>query len=178
MAYPGSVEFIEGIKQVGDFEISVAAYPEVHPKAASAAADLDYLKRKFDAGATRAITQYFFDPEVFLRFRDEAAKQGINNIVPGILPIHDYDKVVAFSQRCGATIPERYAAHYAGMETNQAAQYYLSVELACELCQRLIEEGVDALHFYTLNQTDLSFAVCQALGSKIYKKPPVFSLVA
>ena len=177
LAYPGTVEFIEGIKAIGDFDITVAAYPEVHPDASNPAADLVYLKRKFDAGATRAISQYFFDADTFLRFRDDAAKLGITNIVPGILPIHDYDKIVEFSKRCGASIPEKYATHFAGMEDNKAAQYYLAVELGCELCRKLFDEGVDALHFYTLNQTDLSFAICQELGSAVYKKPPV-SLVA
>ncbi|MEM7206354.1 MAG: methylenetetrahydrofolate reductase [Pseudomonadota bacterium] len=167
LAYRDSVAFVEGIRKISDFDITVAAYPEVHPRAQNAAADLVFLKRKFEADASRAITQFFFDADTFLRFRDSAAACGLDSIVPGILPVHDYAAVCKFSQRCGASIPARYAEHFEGMEGNASAQYHLAVDLATELCQKLIDEGVDALHFYTLNRTDLCFAICQHLGSEI-----------
>lgn len=163
--YQNALELIGAINKAGDFDITVAAYPEVHPKAQSPQSDMDCLKAKFDAGADRAITQYFFEVETFLRFRDRLASAGIDNpVIPGILPIHDFFKVRKFSQRCGATIPEYYAVHFAGMEGNVAAQYQLSLDLAMELCEKLIREGVDQLHFYTLNRSDLVLQIVKQLS--------------
>lgn len=170
-AYPSAVDLVAELAQLDDLDISVAAYPEVHPQASSGIADLRHLKRKLDAGAQRAITQYFFDPDCYLRFRDRANGIGITKpIIPGILPIHDLDKVVEFSQRCGASVPREYAALYAGVNNNPLAKYQLSLELTQKLCERLVDEGVEHFHFYTLNQTDMCLDISLALGASL--NPP------
>lgn len=158
-------DMVQALRSVADFDISVAAYPEVHPKAASLEADLNQLKRKLDAGAQRALTQYFFDADVFLRFRDAAVKAGINQpLVPGILPVHDFDKVQAFSARCGATVPTRLHDVFAGTVAGSQEQKKLGIELAVDLCEKLMAEGVNQLHFYTLNIPSLTFEVAHQLG--------------
>ncbi len=170
--YAGAVELVEGLLKISDFDLSVAAYPETHPLALSDTADIDYLKRKLDAGAQRAITQFFFDPEVFLRFRDRAQHAGIEKpIVPGILPIHDIERVIAFGGRCGASVPTALAERFIRLQDDPSGQYHLAVEQGALLCEQLIREGVDAFHFYTLNQTDLSFAVCRQLGTMVEYLP-------
>lgn len=164
-AYQNAAELVEGLKRIADFDISVAAYPEVHPKASSAEHDLQNLKRKLDAGANRAITQYFFDADCFLRFRDRANRIGIEKpVIPGILPIHDFDKVRTFSQRCGASLPLSYERLFEKVKHDQQSQYRLSVDLAVGLCERLACEGVRQFHLYTLNQTDMCFDISLALG--------------
>lgn len=164
--YESVPELVGHLRQQTPLKLSVAAYPEIHPQAKNAAADMEHLRHKLDAGADQAITQYFFEPECFLRFRDAAVKAGIDKpIIPGILPIHSYERVVDFSQRCGATVPTRFADDYAAVANNPDAAYRLSVDLAVALCDRLMREGVDKFHFYTLNQTDLSHAVCTELLS-------------
>jgi methylenetetrahydrofolate reductase (NADPH) len=166
--YQSAAELVEGLKQIADFDISVAAYPEVHPMARSASQDLQSLKRKLDAGADRAITQYFFDADCFLRFRDRALKKGIDKpLIPGILPIHDLEKVRSFSQRCGASLPLSYEHLFEQVKQDQQAQYRLSVDLAVELCDRLAAEGIRQFHFYTLNQTDMCFDISLALGADV-----------
>lgn len=158
-------DMVQALRTVADFDISVAAYPEVHPKAASLEADLKQLKGKLDAGAQRALTQYFFDPEVFLRFRDAAVKVGIEqSLVPGILPVHDFDKVQAFSARCGATVPARLNKVFEGTVAGSQEQKKLGIELAVDLCEKLMAEGVNQLHFYTLNIPSLTFEVAHQLG--------------
>jgi methylenetetrahydrofolate reductase (NADPH) len=133
-----------------------------------ALADLQQLKRKLDAGAQRAITQYFFDAEYFLRFRDQARSRGIDKpIIPGILPVHDLDKIRVFSERCGATVPDYYHALFARVKNQPEAQYRLALELAVELCERLTREGVNSFHFYTLNQTDMCLDISLALGASL-----------
>ena len=170
--YSGAVDLGEGLLKISDFDISVAAYPETHPLALSDTADISYLKSKLDAGARRAITQFFFDPDVYLRFRDKALRAGIDKpIVPGILPIHDIERVIAFGSRCGASIPEALAGRFQRLKDDPLGQYHLAVEQGALLCEKLIREGVDAFHFYTLNQTDLSFAVCRQLGSRVEYLP-------
>jgi methylenetetrahydrofolate reductase (NADPH) len=162
------VDLIGTLRGFGDTDISVAAYPETHPRASSALADLQQLKRKLDAGAQRAITQYFFDAECFLRFRDQARRRGIDKpIIPGILPVHDLDKIRVFSERCGATVPDYYHALFAKVKNQPEAQYRLALELAVELCERLTREGVDSFHFYTLNQTDMCLDISLALGASL-----------
>ena len=169
--YRSVVELIEALNGFGDIDISVAAYPETHPEASSEMADLQHLQRKLDAGARRAITQYFFDPDCFLRFRDRAQSIGIDKpIIPGILPVHDLDKVRVFSERCGATVPANYEGLFARVKNNPEAQYRLALELAVELCERLNREGVDSFHFYTLNQTDMCLDISLALGASL--QPP------
>lgn len=167
-AFPSACELVEALLQRGDFDISVAAYPEVHPQAQDSLSDLRHLQRKLDAGAQRAITQYFFDAECYLRFRDRARSIGIEKpVVPGILPIHDLGKVIEFSRRCGSSVPAHYVTKFAGVKDDPAAQYRLALELSVDLCERLIREGVDHLHFYTLNQTDMCLDISLALGASL-----------
>lgn len=164
--YESVPELVGHLSRNTALKLSVAAYPEIHPQAKNAVADIEHLQRKLDAGADQAITQYFFEPECFLRFRDAATKAGIDKpIIPGILPIHNYDRVVDFSQRCGATVPTRFADDYASVANKPEATYRLSVDLAVDLCDKLVREGVNKFHFYTLNQTDLSHSVCTELLS-------------
>ncbi|MFT5258686.1 MAG: methylenetetrahydrofolate reductase (NADPH) [Saprospiraceae bacterium] len=158
-------EMIRLLQSVADFDISVAAYPEVHPKALSPKADLFHLKSKLESGANRAITQYFFDADVFLRFRDKAVKAGIKQpIIPGILPVHDIEKVIAFSNRCGAQVPHSLTALFTGATKDREVQQRIGVEHATSFCSKLLSEGVDALHFYTLNLPKMSHRVAQNLG--------------
>ena len=166
--YQSVAELIQGLNKIGDFDISVAAYPEVHPLAKSAKQDLEILKQKLDSGANRAITQYFFDTDSYLRFRDQASAIGIDKpIVPGILPIHDIEKVRSFSQRCGAKFPQHLEVLFDKVKNDSAGQYALSVDLAVQQCQRLQAAGVSEFHLYTLNQTDLCLDVSLALGASI-----------
>ncbi|HEV8014579.1 MAG TPA: methylenetetrahydrofolate reductase [NAD(P)H] [Stellaceae bacterium] len=163
--YPQAIDLVAGLKRVADFEISVAAYPEVHPEAASAAADLDHLKRKIDAGATRAITQFFFDVECFLRFRDRAAAAGIAvPIVPGILPIVDFAQARKFATACGASVPAWLEAEFADVGEDPRTRAAVAERVAVAQCRRLIAAGSDMLHFYTLNRADLVAAICASLG--------------
>jgi methylenetetrahydrofolate reductase (NADPH) len=167
-AYHSTVEFIHRLKEIDDFDISVAAYPEVHPQAVSAEQDLQHLKAKLDAGADRAITQFFFDADTFLRFRDRAVAIGIEKpIVPGILPIHDFDKVRNFAERCGAQLPDTFEPAYNQCKGDEQSAYDLSCELAIALCEKLIREGVEQLHLYTLNLTDMCLDVSLALGAEV-----------
>lgn len=170
-AYPSTVEFIQKLKQISDFDISVAAYPEVHPQATSSASDLQHLKAKLDAGASRAITQFFFDAESFLRFRDRAWAIGIDQpIVPGILPILDFNKVKNFAGRCGAGLPDYLEPAFAGCEGDRQATYNLSRDLSVALCDTLLSEGVQQFHLYTLNQPDICVDISLALGAEMTPK--------
>jgi methylenetetrahydrofolate reductase (NADPH) len=169
--YPYAADLVAGLKRVADFEISVAAYPETHPEAAGTQADLDNLKRKIDAGASRAITQYFFDVELYLRFRDRAAACGIIvPIVPGILPVTNYGQVKKFSVGCGATIPAWMEGHFAGLDDDPDTRRLVAASIAAEQCRRLHAEGVHEFHFYTLNRADLIVAICHLLGVRA-KRP-------
>ena len=163
--YANAAELVAGLKQVADFEISVAAHPEVHPEAVSPQADLDNLKRKMEAGATRAITQYFFDVEVFLRFRDRLAANQIGlPIIPGILPVTNYEQVRKFSARCGASVPRWLADFFEGIDDDPETRKLVAAHVAGEQCRMLLAEGVQAFHFYTLNRPELSRAICRLLG--------------
>jgi methylenetetrahydrofolate reductase (NADH) len=163
--YARAVDLVAGLKRVADFEISVAAYPEMHPEATSAAADLDNLKRKLDAGATRAITQFFFDADRYLRFRDRVAAAGIlAPIVPGILPIVDFAQAKKFAASCGASIPGWLEAEFAETGDDPRARAAVSERVAVAQCRRLVDAGIDALHFYTLNRAELVSAICASLG--------------
>lgn len=166
--YASVNELIADLHALGDVDISVAAYPETHPLASNALADLQHLRDKLDAGAARAITQYFFDADCFLRFRDRAQRIGIDKpIVPGILPIHDLQQVKVFSERCGTTVPGRYDDLFARAGDQPGARYRLALDLAVELCERLNREGVDSFHLYTLNQTDMCLDISLALGASL-----------
>lgn len=173
-------DMVQLLGTVADFDISVAAYPEVHPKAPSLEADLKQLKRKLEAGSKRALTQYFFEPEMFLRFRDAAIKIGIEQpLVPGILPVHDFDKVIAFSARCGATVPTGLHKVFAGTVAGSQEQKKLGIELAVDLCEKLMAEGVNQLHFYTLNIPSLTFEVAHQLGLPLaWDEQPSFKIAA
>ena len=150
---------------MADVDISVAAYPEVHPEATDADADLDNLKRKLDAGATRAITQFFFDPAMYLRFRDRAAAAGIDSeIVPGILPITRFPQLTRFAKACGATVPEWLGERFEGLDDDVETRQLIAANVAIEQAQTLRDEGVSEFHFYTLNRSELTFAICHALG--------------
>ncbi len=163
--YHDAAELVAGLRGVADFDIAVAAYPEVHPEAASAQSDLDHLKRKLDAGANCAITQYAFETDTILRFVDRARAAGITApIVPGIMPVANFTQIKRFSQGCGASIPDWMEDMFAGLEDNPDMHAMVSTYLAAQQCQRLIDAGIDAFHFYTLNKPDLSLAVCRALG--------------
>jgi methylenetetrahydrofolate reductase (NADPH) len=162
--FANAAELVAGLRSVGDFEIAVAAYPEVHPDAVSPAADVENLKRKLDAGASMALTQFFFDTEDFLRFRDACAAAGISApIHPGILPVENFAKMVNFAARCRSSVPDWMHKAYERADTAEAA-YLLSVSIACEQVDALIGEGVEHVHLYTLNNPDLCFDVCRALG--------------
>jgi methylenetetrahydrofolate reductase (NADPH) len=165
-------ELVAGLRTVGDFDISVAAYPEVHPEALSAGADLDNLKRKIDAGATRAITQFFYYPDVFLRFRDRCERVAIGApIIPGILPITRFPQVLRFAERCGATIPEWLRERFHGLEDDPETRRLIAASVAIEQVQALARQGVRDFHFYTLNRAELTYAICHALGLRALPAP-------
>ncbi len=162
--FPYAADLVAGLRTVGDFEISVAAYPEVHPEAASAEADLDNLKRKVDAGAARAITQFFFDPGAFLRFRDRAAAAGITvPIAPGILPITRFPHMLKFAADCGASVPDWLQERFEGLEDDAETRAMISASVAIDLVETLRRHGVADFHFYTLNRAELVYAICHCL---------------
>jgi methylenetetrahydrofolate reductase (NADPH) len=163
--YANAAELVAGLKKVAPFDISVAAYPEIHPDSAHKAADLDNLKRKIDAGADRAITQFFFSPDAFFRFQDEAAAAGIDaEIVPGILPVSNVAQTRKFAGACGASIPRWMDDLFEGLDNLPAARQLIAATIAAELCARLYAGGVRHFHFYTLNRAELSYAICHLLG--------------
>jgi len=163
--FPYAADLVEGLASVGNFDISVAAYPETHPEAPSPKFDLDNLKRKIDAGASRAITQFFFDTDVFLRFRDRCAAAGIHApIVPGILPVTRFPQVVRFAERCGASIPDWLKERFHGLEEDHDTRRMIAASVAIEQVHSLVRHGVRDFHFYTLNRAELTYAICHALS--------------
>ena len=163
--YGYAVDLVAGLKRLADFEISVAAYPESHPAARSAGEDLDWLKRKIDAGATRAITQYFFDNSVFERFMERVIRAGITvPIVPGILPVTNFAQVVKFSAACGASVPQWMAEQFAGLDAEPEIRRLVAASIAVDQVVGLRKLGVEQFHFYTLNRADLVYAICRRLG--------------
>jgi methylenetetrahydrofolate reductase (NADPH) len=163
--YRYACELVAGLKRVADFEISVAAFPEKHPNSPSIKADLDYLKMKIDAGATRAITQYFFEPELYFHFIDRARRAGITiPIVPGILPISNFAQAKKFSAMCGASVPGCLEKRFEGLDDQPEKRNAVAMNVAAELCGKLLAGGVTHLHFYTLNRADLTALVCGELG--------------
>lgn len=163
--YAGSVALVAAIAKHGGFEITVSAYPETHPESDCLAADIDLLKAKIDAGATRAITQFCFDTEAHLRYRDAVRAAGISiPILPGIMPTTNFKGVARMSKACGARIPDWLQAHYIGLDDDPDMRKHIAANVAVDQCRRLIEEGFGHLHFYTLNQADLTFSVCRLLG--------------
>ncbi len=163
--YAYAADLVEGLKRIGDFEISVAAYPEVHPTALSADYDIDNLKRKLDAGATRAITQYFFEGPMFLRFLDRALAAGITApIVPGIMPVSNYAQAAKFSAMCGTSVPAWMGDLFQGTEQDAETRRMIAAIVAAEQVRLLQANGVDEFHFYTLNRPDLTYAIAHLLG--------------
>lgn len=169
-----AVDLVQGLKSVADFEISVAGYPEVHPEAPNANFDLDNLKAKIDAGADRAITQFFFDTQRFLRFRDQCAAAGITaSIVPGILPITRFPQLQRMARTCGASVPDWLSHRFDGLDDDPDTRRLIAAAVAIEQVQQLERHGVEEFHFYTLNRSELTFAICHALGVR-----PAASLAA
>ena len=163
--YAYASDLVAGLKKIADFEISVAAYPESHPEAASARADLDNLKRKLDAGASQAITQFFFDIDVYLRFYDRVLAAGITApIIPGILPVTNFDRLVEFSRNCGASVPKWMADLFEGLDGDPKTRQLVAANVAAEQCRALYAAGVNDFHFYTMNRADLVYAICHILG--------------
>ncbi|PPQ27110.1 methylenetetrahydrofolate reductase [NAD(P)H] [Rhodopila globiformis] len=163
--YPYAVDLVAGLKMVADFEISVAAYPEVHPAASSPMADLENLKRKLDAGATRAITQYFFETSTYLRFLDLCLAAGITApIVPGIMPVSNFAQAVKFSDMCGASVPAWMGRLFEGTDDDPETRRMVGMVIAAEQVRLLQANGVDEFHFYTLNRPDLTYAIAHVLG--------------
>lgn len=163
--YAYASDLVAGLRKVAEFEISVAAYPEVHPDAPNQAFDLDNLKRKIDAGASRAITQFFFDNGAFLRFRDAVAAAGIDApLVPGIMPVTNYAGISRFAELCGAAIPVWLAEAFEGLDDDADGRRRVAEEIACDQCLELAGEGVREFHFYTLNRAELTEAICRRLG--------------
>ena len=176
--FASAAELVQGLKEAGDFDISVAAYPEKHPEAVSLQADIENLKRKVDAGASQAITQFFFEKDDFLRFRDEAVKAGVNvPIIPGILPIENFAKMTRFAKMCAATVPAWMHKAFENATTQEETEI-LSTALATEMCDDLMNEGVRHLHFYTLNNPDLTYNICRGLGVPVNSFAAANGLVA
>jgi methylenetetrahydrofolate reductase (NADPH) len=166
--HASAAELVAALRRQHKFEISVAAYPDVHPDAASAEADLDNLKRKIDAGASRALTQFFFNPDTFLRFRDRAAAAGISApIVPGILPVTNFAQTRKFAAACGAEVPGWMEGLFAGLDNDPEPRQLVAATISADLCRRLYAEGVRDFHFYTLNRAELTQALCHLLGMRI-----------
>ncbi|MEL0320670.1 MAG: methylenetetrahydrofolate reductase [NAD(P)H] [Gammaproteobacteria bacterium] len=163
--YAYASDLVQGLLEKHPFELFVAAYPETHPQAVSEDADLENLKRKVDAGGHRAITQFFFDNEIFLRFRDRVAAAQIDvELIPGILPVTNFNTLVRFAGACGASIPQSLSTLFEGLDGDPTTRQLIAAHAAVSQAEDLGREGVEDFHFYTLNRADLSFAVCHALG--------------
>ena len=170
--YAQACHLVEGIKKVAEFEVSVSAYPEKHPEAASLAADIDALKAKVDAGASRAITQFFFDNDLFLRYLDQVRSRGIDiPIVPGILPVQNFKQAANFASRAGASIPGWLAARFEGLDEDVETRKLIAAAVAAEQVLDLVDRGVTEFHFYTMNRADLVFAICHLLGLRAQPQP-------
>ena len=168
-AHPGGYaqtsDLVAGIRRLGDFEVSVSAYPEKHPEAPSLEADIDALEKKVDAGATRAITQFFFDNDHYLRFLDRVRARGINvPIVPGILPVQNFKQAKSFAERAGASVPAWLGQRFEGLEHDPETRRMIAAAVAAEQVFDLVDRGVSEFHFYTMNRADLVFAICHLLG--------------
>lgn len=160
-----AADLVAGLRARHPFEVSVAAYPEGHPRAASLQADLEHLKRKVDAGATRAITQFFFDNGAYLRFVERAQRAGIRvPIVPGIMPVTNFGQAASFARQCGASVPSHLAWLFEGLQDDPETRRLVAASACAEQVQGLVREGVDEFHFYTLNRPDLTYAICHILG--------------
>lgn len=158
---------IEGIKAIGDFEVSVSCYPEKHPDSANLDADIELLKRKIDAGATRAITQFVYDTDLHIRFLERARRLGVKvPVVPGIMPTTNFKGVVRMARKCGASVPQWLHERFEGLDEDVETRKLIAATVAAEQVERLTAIGFDNFHFYTLNQADLTYAICRILGIK------------
>jgi methylenetetrahydrofolate reductase (NADPH) len=165
-------DLVAGLRKTFEFELSVSAYPEGHPAAGSMQAEIDNLKRKVDAGATRAITQFFFDNTIFLRYVEMARAAGITvPIVPGIMPVTNFAQTRKFAAMCGTSVPDSMARHFEGLEDDPDTRKLVAATLAAEQCTKLADEGVEDFHFYTLNRADLAYAICHILGLRATRAP-------
>ncbi len=163
--YASSAELVAGIKRAGDIEVSVSAYPEKHPDSPDVEADIDMLKRKIDAGATRAMTQFFFENDLYFRYLERVRARGIDiPIVPGILPVQNFKQTVNFAARCGASVPRWLAERFDGLDDDVATRKLIAAAVAAEQVLDLVDRGVTDFHFYTMNRADLVYAVCHLLG--------------
>ncbi len=163
--YGETADLVRGIRNIGDFEVSVSAYPEKHPESATVSADIDVLKAKVDAGAARAITQFFFDNDVYFRYLDRVRARGIDiPVVPGILPVQNFKQAANFAGRTGASVPEWLAARFDGLDDDVETRRLIAAAVAAEQAVDLVDRGVTDLHFYTMNRADLVYAVCHLLG--------------
>ena len=163
--YANATELTAAVARRGGFEISVGCYPEGHPESPSLDHDIDVLKAKVDAGATRAISQFFFDIGAFLRFRDRMQAAGITiPLIPGIMPVSNFSGLKRMAAGCGAAVPDWLAAHFEGLDNDPATRRLIAASVAAETCARLQEEGFADFHFYTLNRADLVYAICRVLG--------------
>jgi methylenetetrahydrofolate reductase (NADPH) len=163
--YRNAADLVAGIRRIADVEISVAAYPEKHPESPTVEADLDMLKAKIDAGAVRAITQFFFENEHYFRYLDRVRAQGVSiPIVPGILPVLNFKQTRSFAERCGASVPKWLADRFDGLDQDPATRKLIAAAVAAEQVLDLVDRGVREFHFYTMNRADLVFAICHLLG--------------
>jgi methylenetetrahydrofolate reductase (NADPH) len=175
--YATAADLVEGLRRIAPFEISVSAYPETHPEAQSAQSDLDNLKRNLDAGASRAITQFFHEADTFFRFRDAVAAAGIDaEIVPGIMPVTNFASVKRMSAMCGTAVPDWLARLFDGLDDLPDARQLVAATVAAELSRRLYAGGVRHFHFYTLNRSELAYAICHMLGMRAAPAPATTSV--
>jgi methylenetetrahydrofolate reductase (NADPH) len=169
--YVNAADLVAGIKRIADIEVSVAAYPEKHPDSPSADADIDMLKAKIDAGATRAITQFFFDNDLYFRYLDRVRARGITvPVVPGILPVQNFKQTRVFAERCGTSIPPSLGERFAGLDNDVPTRRLIAAAVAAEQVMDLVDRGVTDFHFYTMNRADLVFAICHLLGVRAYEE--------
>ncbi len=163
--YRNAADLVAGIKRIADIELSVAAYPEKHPDSPSVEADIDMLQAKVDAGAGRAITQFFFDNDLYFRYLDRVRARGITiPVVPGILPVQNFKQMRIFAERCGASVPAWLADRFAGLDADAATRRLIAAAVAAEQVVDLVDRGITDFHFYTMNRADLVFAICHLLG--------------
>lgn len=165
--YESSADLVAGLKRIANFEVTVSAYPETHPESPTVEADLDMLQAKVDAGADRAITQFFFETESYLRYMDKVRARGINiPITPGLVPIHNFKQVASFAGKCGTTVPNWLARRFEGLENDPETARLVAAAVAAEQVMELVDQGITDLHFYTLNRADLVVAICHLIGLK------------
>ena len=171
--YANSTELVRGLRAIGDFEISVAAYPEKHPESASFEQDIDVLKAKIDAGATRAITQFFLENDLYFRFLDRVRAAGITiPIVPGVTAVQNFKQTANFAKRAGASVPDWLGERFAGLDDDPQTRRLIAAAVAAEQVFDLLDRGVEKFHFYTMNRADLVYAVCHLLGARAMVEEP------